>query len=162
MSTLTTINLIQAANRTLSPTYFKTVPTFDKYPLTAESVRLPMILTWPDAGTWSREGFGGKKRDDTVYVMLVFVAALGQGEMPARSSLAVELRDALRTFWLSVDQNGYPTALQNPGDETPPTQVTLEFDGQYPQVTAIGGTALTVGGTPYTGFELRIKVRELW
>lgn len=155
MSTRTTIDLIQAVNRTITGT--TTVPSFSQYPLTADTVRLPMVLTWPLNGTWRREQFGGKKREDRVYVIMVFVAPIGQGEMPARSSLAVTLLDAFREKWLSLDANGWPTALQNSAP-----QVTVAWDGEYPQDTGVGVLpSLKVGGTDYTGFELRIKIREL-
>jgi hypothetical protein len=161
MSVATTIDLIQAVNRTV--TGARTVPTFDRYPLTADSVRLPLVLTWPEGAQWSRQHFGGKKREDRVYVIMVFVKAVGQGELPARSTEAVTLLDAFRDVWTALDAVGYPTALQNPAAGNDDVQVTLEWPGDYPQDTGVGVLpALAVGGTSYTGFEIRIKVRELW
>jgi hypothetical protein len=155
MSVRATIDLIQTANRQIAGT--RTVPTFAQYPLTADTVRLPMVLTWPDQATWTRQQFGGKKREDRVYVIMVFVQPIGQGEMPARSAEAVVLLDAFRDFWLSLDGNGYPTAL---ADMSP--QVTVMWDGEYPQDSGVGALPpLKVGGTQYTGFEIRLKVREL-
>ena len=155
MSVRATIDLIQTANRTV--TLARTVPAFANYPLTADTVRLPLVLTWPDGATWRREIAESKKREDRVYVIMVFVQPIGQGELPARSSEAVTLLDAFRDFWLSLDANGYPTALANMSP-----QVTVMWDGEYPQDTGVGALPpLKVGGTQYTGFEIRLKVREL-
>lgn len=158
MSIIDTINLIQTANRTLAPTYVTTVPAFDKYPLTADTVRLPMVLTWPDQSTWSRQIASSKQREDRIYVIMVFISPIGQGELPSRSTNAAVVLEAFKDFWLSLDQNGYPTALSNMSP-----QVSVRWDDPaYPQDTGIGVLPpLKVGGTPYTGFEIRLKIREL-
>lgn len=150
-----TVNLIQAVNRSIDGVV--TVPNFDKYPLAVDSNRCPTVLTWPDTATWTRQQFGGKKREDRVYVIMVFVSSAGQGELPSRSTKAVDLLEAFREKWLSLDENGYPTALANMSP-----QVTVMWQDGYPQDTGIGVLpALKVGETSYTGFEIRLKIRYL-
>lgn len=150
------INQIQAFNATITGVRF--APSFDKYPLTADSVRLPMVLTWPGGpNTWSRQGFGGKKRVDGVYEILVFCEALGQNTLPGRSQLATTLLGAFREAWLGLDASGYPTALSNAGTH----QVTVEWDGTYPNDTGIQAN-MQIGATVYAGFQVNLKIRELW
>ena len=150
------INMIQAVNSEITGVRFS--PTFDKYPLTADSVRLPMVLTWPGGpNIWRRDNFASKKRVDGIYEILVFCEALGQNTLPGRSQLATTLLGAFREKWLSVDEQGYPTALSNAGTH----QVTVEFDGTYPQDSGIQPN-LQVGATAYAGFTIQLKIRELW
>jgi len=150
------INQIQAFNQTITGVRY--APSFDKYPLDAPSVRLPMVLTWPSGpNVWKRHNFGSKKRVDGVYEMVVFVEPLGQNTLPGRSQLATTLLGAFREAWLSVDADGYPTALSNAGTH----QVTLEFDDSYPNDSGIQPN-LQVGAVVYAGFTVNIKVRELW
>jgi len=157
MTLSTTIDLIQNVNRSISGLRY--APEFSKYPQTADSVRLPMALTWPEAGDWSREHFGSKKRTDRTYTILVFVEALGQNTMPGRSTLAVTLLDAFIDKWFSLDQNGYPTALANP--TATQNQVTVEWGERKPSDSGIV-TDLAVGATPYSGFRITLPIRELW
>lgn len=157
MAIETTINLIQAVNRGI--TGMRYAPSFSQYPLTADSVRLPMALTWPGPATWRREQFGSKKRVDRVYDVLVFCEALGQNTLPGRSALAVALLQTSYATWIAVDANGYPTALAQPVNDGDP-QVTLEWDGTYPQDTGLRAD-LQVGGVVYAGFTLQLRVREL-
>lgn len=157
MAISSTIDLIQAVNATISGVRYS--PTFSKYPLTADSVRLPMALTWPEAGNWKREQFGSKKRTDRSYTIMVFVEALGQNTLPGRSQQAVTLLEAFVNAWQALDANGYPTALANP--TATQNQVTVEWGDRSPSDSGVI-TSLAVGATAYSGFTITLPIRELW
>ena len=163
MSISTTINLIQTVNANIlnssGTKLVRYAPAFGEYPLSADSVRLPMALTWPEAGQWDREHFGSKKRTDRTYTIMVFVEALGQNTLPGRSQLAVTLLDAFINTWMALDANGYPTALANP--TATQNQVTVEWGERKPSDSGVI-TSLAVGATMYSGFTISIPIRELW
>lgn len=149
------IDIIQGINRGVPGIVW--APPLQQYPLKADTAPRPLALTWPTSGTWGRQDFGGKKRIDDVFSIFVYVEPLGQGQSAQRIAEAARLLSAFRTTWLAVGATGSPTALADPvsaGD----IQVTF-----MPAETADSGIGLvTIGGVEWTGFEVRLSVRELW
>lgn len=160
MSTIaTTIDLIQTVNRSIITAWGRgKAPPLASYPLKLDTADAPLVITVPGRAQWSRQQFGSKKRTDRPYRVIVFVAPLGQNELPARIDDTVRLISAFEDTWLAVDAQGYPTALQDPtnaGDR----QITF-----VPDATEDGGLAvdLQIGGVPWSGFEIQLGVREQW
>lgn len=153
MSIPATIDLIQTVNRGVAGV--RLAPALAAYPLKADTADLPLVLTWPSEGTWQSELGGSKRRQDRTYRVICFLEPLGQSELPKRLDNAAMLLQAMIETWLEP----YTAALASPvnaGDK----QVTVAI-GQALEDTGITPT-LTIGGVPHFGFELRLRVRELW
>lgn len=151
------VNAIQAVNRGI--TGIVKAPTVDKYPLKIDTPDAPIALTWPKGGPWSRQQMGSKKRVDDIYSIYVYVAPIGTSMFPTRVDTTLALLTRFRETWIDLDVVGYPTALADP-DTAADWQVTVEFDGTYPQDAGVG--IITIGDVPWTGFEIQLKVRSQW
>lgn len=158
MAIATTIDLIQGVNRAISGV--RTCPALSRYPLKADTADLPLVLTLPAEGTFHHEGIGGGlKRQDRVYRIIVFVEPIGQNQFPVRAYDTAVLLQAFIDRWLTVStETGLPVALADP----PTYQVTVEASISNPHSDTGIDPNLTIGGVPYHGFTISLRVRELW
>lgn len=153
MSITATIDLIQTVNRGVAGV--RLAPALAAYPLKADTADLPLVLTWPAEGTWQSELGGSKRRQDRTYRVICFVEPLGQSEMPKRLDSAAVLLQAMIETWVAPSTAALASPI-NAGDK----QVTVEV-GRPQEDTGIT-PSLSIGGLPHFGFELRLRVRELW
>ena len=158
MSIAATIDLIQTVNRGVTGVTF--APALAKYPLSLTTAQLPAVLTVPGEGTFHHGGIGGgKRRQDRQYHIHCFAEPLGQSTFPTRALAATTVLQALIEAWLAVNQgSGAPIALADP----PPYQVTVEASPGDPHSDTGLIPSLEIGGTPYHGFTITLRVRELW
>lgn len=154
----TTVNLIQAVNATISGV--TTCPQLSAYPLKADTADLPLCLTVPGPGTWHHKGIGGAlKRQDRTYQIVVFVEPVIQSQFPRNALATAQLMQAFIEMWLNVNlSNGAAVTLADP----PPYQVTVEESEASPHSDEGIRSDLMIGGNPYHGFILSLRVRELW
>ena len=151
-----TINLLQAVNRSVAGV--KKAPVLAKYPTKLESADLPFAISWPSDGTWHHEGMGGsQKRQDRVYRVLVYVEPLGLNDIPSRAVAAATLLQRFIEKYLAPET----VPLADPGGSNP-YQVTIEEGSGSPHSDGGLVSNLVFGGVPYHGFELHVRVRELW
>ncbi len=158
MSIPDTIDLIQAVNRGV--TGITSAPPLARYPKSGDTPRLPMALTIPGEGTFHHGGIGGgKKRQDRTYQIVVFVEPVAQSEFPTNALRAATVLQNMIETWLRVDQaNGANVALADP----PPYQVTVEASPASPHSDTGITPNQSIGGVPYHGFTINLRVRELW
>lgn len=156
MAVNTTINLLQAVNRSI--TGVKKAPVLEKYPTQLNTADLPFVISWPAEGTWHHEGMGGAlKRQDRVYRILVYIEPLGQNDIPTRAAAAAVLLQRFIEKYLDPAT----VALADPSGSNP-YQVTVEEGANSPHSDGGLVSNLVFGGVPYHGFEVRVRVRELW
>ena len=155
MALATTIDLIQTLIRT-NVTAATKVPALAKYPLKADTADLPLILTVPADATWSTKGVeGALRREDRTYRILAFVEPLGQSELPTRMLAAATLLQTVKDLILSTPALADPVSY---GDY----QVTLEQSLENPHQDDGITPNQMIGGVNYHGWEIRVRVRELW
>lgn len=155
MALATTIDLIQTMIRTGGTTARK-VPALASYPLKADTADLPLILTVPADATWSTKGVeGALRREDRTYRILCFYEPLGQSELPTRLLGAATLLQQVKDIILDTPALADPV---NYGEY----QVTLEQSAENPHQDDGITPNQQIGGVVYHGFEVRVRVRELW
>ena len=153
MAIADTVDLIQTLIRNAG--LGTTVPAFAAYPLKADTADLPLILTLPSEGTFHHKGVGGAlKRQDRTYRVIVFVEPLGQSVFPTRAIAAATLLQSLIDLFLMPSS----VALADP----PTYQVTIEEGAGNPHSDTGIVPSLEIGGAAHHGFEIRLRVRELW
>lgn len=155
MALSTTIDLIQTLIRD-GGTSARKVPALSAYPLKADTADLPLVLTVPGEATWHTKGLeGALRREDRVYRVIAFVEPLGQNELPTRVLLAATLLQELKDLFLGTPALSDPTSY---GDY----QVTIEQSDAQPHSDGGIVPTLQIGGVPYHGFTIELRVRELW
>ena len=155
MALATTIDLIQTLIRT-NVAAARKVPALSAYPLKADTADLPLILTVPGEAQWHTKGMGGVlKREDRTYRIIAFVEPLGQSELPARMLAAATLLQTVKDLILDTPALSDPTTY---GDY----QVTLEQSEAQPHADDGITPNQMIGGVNYHGWEMRVRVRELW
>lgn len=155
MALATTIDLIQTLIRT-NVAAARSVPALASYPLTAPTANLPLILTVPGEATWSTKGVeGALRREDRTYRIICFYEPLGQSELPTRMLGAATLLQSVKDVILGTPALADPV---NYGDY----QVTLEQSESTPHQDDGITPNQMIGGANYHGWEIRVRVRELW
>ena len=154
MAISTTINLLQALNRSI--TGIKRAPDLDKYPTVIDTANLPMMISWPSEAQFHIKG-GGEKRQDRVYRLICYIEPLGQNDIPSRASAAATLLQRVVDTYITAAN----VALADPGG-TNIYQVTIESGPNHQHSDSGLVSNLLFAGKPYHGFEVRVNVRELW
>ena len=157
MSGTTTMNLLQSINATFAG--IRTAPQVSAYPTALNTAALPMALTWPSDATWQRKGgFGALNREDRTYRILVFVEPLGQSDIPTRIGVAATLMATMIEGYLFRTTSRIGLAL--PDSPTEGTHQIVIAEGPHSDGGLVSN--LQFGQVAYHGFELRVRVRELW
>ena len=150
-----TIDLIQTLIRT-NISAARKVPALSAYPLKADTADLPLILTVPSNATWHTKGLeGALRREDRTYRIVCFYEPLGQSELPTRLLGAAQLLQSVKDLILSTPALSDPVSY---GDY----QVTLEQSEATPHEDDGITPNQQIGGVNYHGWEIRVRVRELW
>lgn len=150
------INDIQALNRTT--TGVQAAPALNDYPTVIDTADLPLVITWPGAGTWHHKGMGGaQKRQDRSLRVLCFVDPLGQNDIPSRAAEGVVLLQRLINLYLNPDSVPVtdPTGAE-------PYQITIEEGDSNPHSDSGLVSNLSFAGKSYSGFEIKLRARVLW
>lgn len=155
MALATTIDLIQTLIRT-NVSAARKVPALSAYPLKADTADLPLILTVPGEATWHTKGLeGALRREDRTYRIVCFYEPLGQSELPTRMLGAAQLLQTVKDLILATPSLADPVSY---GDY----QVTLEQSEDNPHQDDGITPNQAIGGANYHGWEIRVRVRELW
>jgi len=149
------INRLQALHRDVAGIRY--APDLSAYPPSLSTANLPAVLTWPADGQWYLKG-GGWRTDERTMLVLLYVAPLGQNDIPANAAEAVALLAQLRETHL-VRQH---VPLADPDDNVDGYQITIESGPDRPQSDGGIEPNLSFGGAIYYGARLRVTVRLLW
>lgn len=152
MSVQDTINLLQTLNASIQG--IVNAPQLDSYPSSITTLNLPLALTWPTRGEWYSKG-GGAKQSVRTYTIIVWVAPIGQNDLPSNLIQSVPILDAFI--------NAY-TDVANIPQATPPTyQITIESapNGAHHSDDGIRAD-LEFGAVKYHGLMLHVNVRDYW
>lgn len=136
MTIATTVAALQALHATV--TGITSAPTV--MPASINTADLPMVLTIPGAGTWTRRAFD-QAQQERVYLVRVFVGPTGQGTVDEAFDAALPILQAMGVVYLAW------------------TLTDVVYDMDFTDSGLDG--RLLFGGQEYRGFEFRLTVREV-
>ena len=149
------VNRLQALHRDVPGIRY--APDLAEYPPNLTTANLPAVLTWPADGQWYLKG-GGWRTDERTMLVLLYIAPLGQNDIPSNAAEAVSLLAQLRETHI-LRQN---VPLADPDDNVDAYQITLESSTDRPHGDGGIEPNLAFGGALYYGARLRVNVRLLW
>ena len=153
------VTRLQALHATLKPSALKYVPaSLAVYPTQLNTNSLPAALAWPAGEAQSYHKGGGWGYAVVQMTALLFIAPLGQNDIPANAAEAVRVYDAMRALYITSSN----IPLAEPGDNTGGYQITLE-SGPTAQ-HGDGGIEpnLSFGGAAFYGARFRLNVTLQW
>lgn len=124
----------------------------DEYPIgEIGTVDMPMVLVFPEPGSWRQESFNSLIRQDRNFSVMVFVAKHMQGVQTETLRTTVQMMQRFGDAYTDRDNQ----LLQ-----ATPSQITMKASAEFPVLDGGYDDQLSYLGHDYIGFEFIVGVYE--